>query len=141
MFEPVAYTQQVAQHLRSTQAMICNEGSNDVSEASPTVVVDRPMGGVNMFSLARELSSVRQPCSSTALEFCSASSAMSGNLRGIRWTFGCMLLNLDVEFRGGHGKKGVATLLTVDRSGPLLISVWGSTVETCLLYTSDAADE
>ena len=41
----------------------------------------------------------------------------------------CYLISTDYTIRGGDGKKEVATILTADHTGPLLVSIWTPTLD------------
>ena len=88
--------------------------------------INDPAGVVNIGSLVR-LTHSRTNHSSTnlaALEFTSAKAALGGDTPGVRWIYECYLTSTDYTIRGGDGKKEVATILTADHTGPLLVSIW-----------------
>ena len=85
-------------------------------------------GVVNIGSLVRLNHSPKPASTGSALAVANAKEALSGDASGVRWIYECYLTNTDYTIRGGTEKE-VATILTADHTGPLLVSIWSPTLD------------
>ena len=98
--------------------------------AATTVPVDHGAEAVNIARLVKQNCPPCHAAPGAALEFASARAALSGDLQGVRWIYDCYLASTGFEYRNfGEGKKEVATIVTCDHTGPLLVSVWSPAVD------------
>ena len=90
-----------------------------------------PAEAVNIGSLVRLAHSRtnHSPNNFAALAFTSAKEALSGDASGVRWKYECYLTSTGYNIAGGDGKTEVATILTADHTGPLLVSIWSPTLD------------
>jgi hypothetical protein len=96
-----------------------------VQVAATAVSAQQTQQALSTARLVKQNLSPRQPQAGAPLEFGSARTALLGELNGVRWIYECFLANMDVEYREvGDNKKEVATIVTCDDTGPLLVSVW-----------------
>ena len=105
-----------------SSAASMREGDGGINDAA---------GALNIGSLVRlnHSRSNHSPTNLAALAFASAKEALSGDASGVRWIYECYLTSTDYTIRGGDGKKEVATILTADHTGPLLVSIWSPTLD------------
>ena len=86
-------------------------------------------GVVNIGSLVR-LNHLPNPALAVSLlAFVSAREAFGGKASGVRWIYECYLTHTNYNIRRGDAKKQVATILTADHTGPLLVSIWSPTLD------------
>jgi hypothetical protein len=108
-----------------SQALVPASVSVPMKVAATAVSVEQTAEAVSITRLVQQNCSPRQAVSGSAFEFASARAALLGELSGVRWIYECVLANMDIEYRGvGDAKKEVATIVTCDDTGPLLVSVW-----------------
>ena len=105
-----------------------SNGSSVVSAQECHVGMNHAAGAVNIGSLVRLNHSPKPASNVSALAFVSAREAFSGDAAGVRWIYDCYMTNADYNIQGGGGKE-VATILTCDHTGPLLVSIWSPTLD------------
>ena len=112
------------------------DGQNPIESSAASVRggdggINDAAGAVNIGRLVRHNHPRcnHSPTNLAALAFASAKEALSGDASGVRWIYECYLTSTDYTIRGGDGKKEVATILTADHTGPLLVSIWSPTLD------------
>ena len=106
-----------------------SNGSSAVSVQESHDGINHAAGVVNIGSLVRLNHSPNPASAVSPLAFVSAREAFGGKATGVRWIYECYLTDTNYTIRGGDGKKEVATILTADHTGPLLVSIWSPTLD------------